>query len=52
MGFRGSRESHGSPRRGSAGIGESGGGYGWGWFIGVFLTERIICNNKMIYLDF
>ena len=39
MGFRGSRESHGSPRRESAGIGESGRGYCWGWFIGDFFDE-------------
>jgi len=39
MGLRGSHGSQGFPRRGSSGIGESGGGYGWGWFIGDFFDE-------------
>ena len=34
------RESHGFPRRGPAGIGESGRGYGWGKVIGDFFTGR------------
>jgi len=42
MGLRGSRGSHGSPRRGSAGIGESGGGYGWRRTIGEYLRGKSI----------
>lgn len=40
MGLRGSRESHESPGRGSARIGESGGRYGWRRFIDEFLREQ------------
>jgi len=42
MGLRGARGAHGSPRRGSAGIGENGGGYGWQRTSGEYLRGKSI----------